>query len=61
MRLVLKSHHSFFERIIVNIFLPISFNMCFGCSKEPSQLDGSFKHPQHMFRLRNKKKMLTHR
>ena len=26
-----------FERKIVNIFLPISFNLCFGCSKEPSQ------------------------
>ena len=25
-----------FERKIVNIFLPISFNMCYGCSKEPS-------------------------
>ena len=25
-----------FERKIVNIFLPISLNMCFGCSKEPS-------------------------
>ena len=25
-----------FERQIVNIFLPISFNICFGCSKEPS-------------------------
>ena len=25
-----------FERKIVNIFLPISFNICFGCSKEPS-------------------------
>ena len=29
--------------------------MCFGCSKEPSHRDGSFKYPQHMFRLRNKK------
>ena len=29
--------------------------MCFGCSKEPSQLDCSFEHPQHMFWLRNKK------
>ena len=29
--------------------------MCFGCSKEPSQRDGSFKYPQHMFWLRNKK------
>ena len=25
-----------FQRKIVNIFLPISFNICFGCSKEPS-------------------------
>ena len=25
-----------FERKIVNIFLPISFNICFWCSKEPS-------------------------
>ena len=27
--------HSF-ERKIVNIFLPISYNICFGCLKEPS-------------------------
>ena len=25
-----------FEHKIANIFLPISFNVCFGCSKEPS-------------------------
>ena len=25
-----------FEHKIVNIFLPSSFNICFGCSKEPS-------------------------
>ena len=25
-----------FEHKIVNIFLPISFKICFGCSKEPS-------------------------
>ena len=25
-----------FQRKIVNIFLPISFNICCGCSKEPS-------------------------
>ena len=25
-----------FERKIVNIFLTMSFNICFGCSKEPS-------------------------
>ena len=29
--------------------------MCFGCLKEPSQRDGSFKYPQHMILLRNKK------
>ena len=37
------------------IFLSISLNMCFGCSKEPSHRDGSFEYPQHMFWLRNKK------
>ena len=25
-----------FQRKIVNIFLPIMFSICFGCSKEPS-------------------------
>ena len=44
-----------FQRKIVNIFLLISFSICFGCSKEPSHLDGSFEYPQHMFWLRNKK------
>ena len=44
-----------FLRIIVIIFLSISKNMCFGCSKEPSHRDGSFEYPQHMFWLRNKK------
>ena len=29
--------------------------MRFVCSKEPSQPDGSFEYPQHMFWLRNKK------
>ena len=47
-----------FERKIAIIFLPISLNMCFGCSKEPSHLDGSFEYPQHMFWLRNKKNNL---
>ena len=40
----------------VNIFLPISSNICFGCSKEQSHWDGSSEYPQHMFWLRNKKK-----
>ena len=44
-----------FHRKIVNIFLPISFNIHFGCSKEPSHWDDSFEYPQHMFWLRNKK------
>ena len=25
-----------FERMIVNYFLPISLNICFGCPREPS-------------------------
>ena len=43
------------KRKIAIIFLSISLNMCFGCSKEPSHRDGSFEYPQHMFWLRNKK------
>ena len=46
---------NFFLHKIKNIFLPISFIICFWCSKEPSQSDGSFEYPQHVFRLRNKK------
>ena len=38
-----------FEHKIVNIFLPIVFNNCFVCSKEPSQLDGSFEYPLDKF------------
>ena len=45
----------FFRRKIANIYLSISLNMCFGCSKEPSHLDGSFEYPQHMFWMRNEK------
>ena len=40
---------------IAIIFLSISLNMCFGCSKESSHRDSSFGYPQHMFRLRNNK------
>ena len=42
-------------RKIVIIFLSISLNMCFGCSKELSPREGSFEYPQHMFWLTNKK------
>ena len=42
-------------RIIENIFLHVSFNICFGFSKEQPHCDGSFEYPQHMFWLRNKK------
>ena len=44
-----------FQRKIVNIFLLINFDICFGCLKETSHLDISFEYPQHMFQLRNKK------
>ena len=43
------------KRKIASIFLSISLNMCFGCLKEPSHLDGCFEYPQHIFWLRNKK------
>ena len=42
------------------IFLSINWNMCFVSSKEPSQWDGSFEHPQHMFWLRNKKIIISY-
>ena len=38
-----------FEGKIVNNFLPKGFNICFGCSKELSHCDGSFKYQQHTF------------
>ena len=40
-------------RKIVIIFLSISLNLCFWCSKELSHWDSSFEYPQHMFWLRN--------
>ena len=42
---------------MLNCFLPlpISFNICFGCLKEPLHWDRSFEFPQHMYWLRNKK------
>ena len=40
-----------FKPKIAIIFLPISLNISFGCSKEPSHRDGSFEYPQHMFWL----------
>ena len=47
--------NTIFEGKIVIILLPISLNICFGCSKEQSHWDGSFDYPQHMFRFRNMK------
>ena len=41
-----------FSGKIAIIFLSISLNMCFGCSKEPSHQDDSFEYPQHMFWLK---------
>ena len=39
----------------LNTFLPFSFNIWFGCSKEVYLWDSSFEYPLHMFWLRNKK------
>ena len=36
-------------------FLFLYQNTCFVYSKEPSQWDGSFEHPKHMFKLTEKK------
>ena len=47
--------NNFSNRKTVQIFLPISFNIYFGCSKELSHWNGSFEYPQNMFWLRNKK------
>ena len=41
--------------ILVNVYLAISFNICFGCSTEPSHWEGSFEYPQPMFWIRHKK------
>ena len=52
------THHRLrkkFQRKIVNIFLPINFNICFGCSKEPSYLKGLLSTHNICFCLRNKK------
>ena len=61
MKVRLKQHFTWVQirlvctPIIAFISLPISLNMCFGCSKEPSHRDSSFEYPQHMFWLSNKK------
>ena len=56
---ILRTSHraskAIFRREIKIIFLPISLNMCFWCSKELSHRDGSYEYPQHMFWLRYKK------
>ena len=43
-----------------NIFLHISFNICFGCSKQPSDWDGSFEFPQLMFWWRYEKNLFCY-
>ena len=37
-------------------FLFLSQNMCYAHSKDPSQWDGSFEHPKHMFDVWVRKK-----
>ena len=37
------------------IFLSIILNISFGCSKEQTQQDCSFEHPQHVFYLKIRK------
>ena len=42
------------EHIWKSFFLFLNQNICCGYSKEPSQWDGSFEHPKHMFKLMDK-------
>ena len=46
--------NTIFERKIVNILLPISFNIFLLLIRTVSLRDGSIEYPQNMFRLRNK-------
>ena len=41
-------------RIWKSTFLFLNQNICFCYSKEPSQWDGSFEHPKHMFKAMDK-------
>ena len=43
-----------FQRKFVNIYLPINFNICFGCSK------GAFEYPQHVLKEIRKLNFVTH-
>ena len=45
--------NTIFERKIINIFLPISFNIFLGAQKN-RLIETSFEYPHHMFWLRNK-------
>ena len=46
---LLRTLNKNFHCKIVNIFLPIIYSICFGCSKEQSHREGSFEHPKHIF------------
>ena len=46
--------NTLFERKIVNILLPISFNIILVLKRTVSLRDGSIEYPQSMFWLRNK-------
>ena len=43
-QLTITIHRTSKAKKIVIVFLSTSFNMCFGCSKEPSHRDGSFEY-----------------
>ena len=45
LQILIKNYFSYFSTRII----------CCGYSKEPSQRDGSFEHPKHMFKLMGKK------
>ena len=50
-------HQSGFKLRVCNtkiFFFFLNQNICCGCSKEPSQWDGSFEHPKHMLKIMGK-------
>ena len=57
--LILIEFNKNFQHTVLSNFLPISFNIWFGCSKGlGAHWDGSFEYPQHMFWMRNKKSII---
>ena len=40
-----------FKCVVENFFLFLNKNICYGFSNEPSQGDGAFEQPRHIFKI----------